>query len=200
MTCNGPFTFLSLLHRTDCAFPDHTLVPLSDLPLQDILGFSPCPTDLATSYLQCLASAEGYLVNRDTLGSFAKASYSLTSADLPDTPQHPLSGQLPEPDLRASILNLQLLCTHASPSTDSVWDSRNDQPTPPRHLFEWSGTEGAGVAVEDTSHHQLRHLHQLTEHCDNASFADSFLTRSAQDATEVNISATSDLSYSRYVT
>ncbi|KAF8974559.1 hypothetical protein BDZ97DRAFT_35100 [Flammula alnicola] len=47
-----------------CTCNDLSLVPVHDLPLQNILHFEPCPSDIAASYLQALCSAEGYSVNR----------------------------------------------------------------------------------------------------------------------------------------
>ena len=46
---------------------DITLVPWSDLPLQTTLNFIPCPSDLATSYLQASCLSENFMLNRETI-------------------------------------------------------------------------------------------------------------------------------------
>ncbi|KAJ7433848.1 hypothetical protein B0H11DRAFT_749926 [Mycena galericulata] len=50
-----------------CTCNDISLVPTSDLPLQTILEFDPCPPDVAGSYLQGLCCVEGHIVDRDVL-------------------------------------------------------------------------------------------------------------------------------------
>ncbi|KAJ7276403.1 hypothetical protein B0H12DRAFT_997820, partial [Mycena haematopus] len=48
-----------------CTCNDISLIPTGDLPLQKILEFQPCQSDVAGSYLQGLCCAEGFIVNRD---------------------------------------------------------------------------------------------------------------------------------------
>ncbi|KAJ6613441.1 hypothetical protein B0H10DRAFT_1666509, partial [Mycena sp. CBHHK59/15] len=48
-----------------CTCNDLSLIPVSELPLQTILYFEPCPAAAAVSYLQGLCCAEGYIVDRD---------------------------------------------------------------------------------------------------------------------------------------
>ncbi|KAJ6515891.1 hypothetical protein C8R45DRAFT_957986 [Mycena sanguinolenta] len=50
-----------------CTCNDISLIPTGDLPLQNILEFQPCPSDVAGSYLQGLCCAEGFIVNREVL-------------------------------------------------------------------------------------------------------------------------------------
>ncbi|KAF7352787.1 Transcription initiation factor [Mycena venus] len=72
-----------------CTCNDISLIPTSDLPLQTILEFQPCQSDVAGSYLHGLCCAEGYIVNRDVLTKmYAKGGY----------------------DLRHTIHRLQMLC------------------------------------------------------------------------------------------
>ena len=73
-------------------------MPVHDLPLQAVLEFKPCPTDIAVSYLQSLCSAEGYLVESDTLSQLYTRSTPSSEA-LQSTP-----------DLRRTIHELQVIC------------------------------------------------------------------------------------------
>lgn len=71
---------------------DISLVPAQDLPLQAVLEFKPCATDIAVSYLQNLCSAEGCSVDCDILSQL----YTRSSKSLPD--------------LRRTINALQVIC------------------------------------------------------------------------------------------
>ncbi|KAK7061722.1 transcription initiation factor [Favolaschia claudopus] len=72
-----------------CNDADISLIPIADLPLQTILYFQPCPSEIAGSYLQGLCCAEGHIVDRNVLAKmYAKGGF----------------------DLRHTILRLQLLC------------------------------------------------------------------------------------------
>ncbi|KAF8195887.1 P-loop containing nucleoside triphosphate hydrolase protein [Mycena galopus ATCC 62051] len=72
-----------------CTCNDISLIPTGDLPLQTILEFQPCESDVAGSYLQGLCCAEGFIVNRDVLTKmYANGGY----------------------DLRHTIHRLQVLC------------------------------------------------------------------------------------------
>lgn len=50
-------------------FSDISLVPLADLPIQRVLEFGACPSDILTSYLQGICCAEGRSVDRNILSS-----------------------------------------------------------------------------------------------------------------------------------
>ncbi|KAH7879829.1 P-loop containing nucleoside triphosphate hydrolase protein, partial [Lentinula edodes] len=85
----------------DCKRPviltcnDASLVPVAELPLQDVLNFQLCSTSVATSFLQALCCAEGYLLDREVLSRFYESPNS--------------SGlDYPRLDLRRAIHNLQL--------------------------------------------------------------------------------------------
>ncbi|KAJ7498919.1 hypothetical protein FB451DRAFT_1427460 [Mycena latifolia] len=65
-----------------------SLVPASELPLQTILEYQPCPPAVAGSYLQGLCCAEGHIVDRNVLTKMYAQGY----------------------DLRHTIHRLQLLC------------------------------------------------------------------------------------------
>ncbi|KAF8812431.1 P-loop containing nucleoside triphosphate hydrolase protein [Phlegmacium glaucopus] len=81
-----------------CTCNDISLVPVHDLPLQAVLEFKPCPTDLAVSYLQNLCSAEGYFVEPGILSQLYTRS-ALSSEALQSAP-----------DLRKTIHALQVVC------------------------------------------------------------------------------------------
>jgi hypothetical protein len=68
---------------------DLSFIPTSELPLQKILYFEPCPPLVAAAYLQGLCCAEGYIVQQEVLNRVYNAI---------------------QPDLRRSIQSLQLLC------------------------------------------------------------------------------------------
>ncbi|KAF8165342.1 hypothetical protein B0H34DRAFT_688843 [Crassisporium funariophilum] len=90
-----------------CTCNDVSLVPLSDLPLQTILKFEPCPPDIATSYLQSLCSAEGYLVDQKYLHHLYTATQSQDQWPLVAVSRNDVAA----PDLRRTIHTLQVLCT-----------------------------------------------------------------------------------------
>jgi len=73
-------------------------VPVHDLPLQAVLEFRPCPTNVAASYLQNLCLAEGYFVEPNILSQLYTRS-ALSSEALQSAP-----------DLRRTIHTLQVIC------------------------------------------------------------------------------------------
>ncbi|KAF9451729.1 hypothetical protein P691DRAFT_662682 [Macrolepiota fuliginosa MF-IS2] len=103
--------------------PDHiSLVPKDGLPLQKVLYFEPCAPDVATSYLQGLACAEGYTVPLDHIHELYSDTYQLSGADIPsDTSPSTAHLQLPDFDLRKAIHGLQMKCT-----TGGRWKSKNN--------------------------------------------------------------------------
>lgn len=93
----------------DCRRPvvltcnDVSLIPVNDLPLQEILAFTPCPTPLAASYLRCLSVVERQPVPRGVLSRLYER--------VDDAEQHKVLSKTPPtvrtPDLRGAILQLQ---------------------------------------------------------------------------------------------
>lgn len=65
-----------------------SLVPTSELPLQTLLEYRPCPAEVAGSYLHGLCCAEGHIVDRSVLTKLYAQGY----------------------DLRHTIHRLQMLC------------------------------------------------------------------------------------------
>ncbi|KAI0675018.1 hypothetical protein C8Q78DRAFT_514028 [Trametes maxima] len=87
---------------------DVSLVPLGDLPLQTTLFFTPCPTPLASSYLQALCLAENHSTSREKLGALYENPGGFSEGHAADLALHPEYTQLPGPDLRRTINQLQV--------------------------------------------------------------------------------------------
>lgn len=124
--------------------------------------FSPCETDLATSYLQALCAAEGHGVPRKELARL----YEGGATTAPDSLN---SIELPASDLRNAIHTLQLLCLGRDGS----------QP--------WNGEMGYPSGELPVIGQQDEHLDP--EHVslvDLLSYADCHLTRSNFDTLEVS--------------
>ncbi|KAI5125008.1 hypothetical protein M0805_007432 [Coniferiporia weirii] len=89
---------------------DLSIIPCDDLPLQKVLAFSPCSSELAASYLQCLALAEGYAATKNHM----KALYENSAIDVAIAAENILCPSAhqpsPTPDLRRAINSLQFLC------------------------------------------------------------------------------------------
>lgn len=88
------------------------MIPAQDLPLQSIIQFEPCPTDVAASYLQAVCFAEGYTVDRDLISH-------LYLYPLQGDPAKIFSPSFPTatPDLRRTLNALQIKCaTFAKPA------------------------------------------------------------------------------------
>lgn len=90
-------------------FSDISLVPIEELPLQNILYFEPCSPGIATSYLQGLCMAEGHLVEKEFVSS-------LYMDPIPEQQCSDIFSvePLPKHDLRRTINALQAVCTTAN--------------------------------------------------------------------------------------
>lgn len=92
------------------------------LPLQKVLYFEPCGVDIATSYLQGLARAEGYRIGSESVREVYSDTYRLAGTDIPsDTGPTTAHMELPSFDLRKAIHELQMRCT-----TTTVGGARKD--------------------------------------------------------------------------
>ncbi|WFD03209.1 hypothetical protein MOBT1_001898 [Malassezia obtusa] len=100
---------------------DASRVPRAELPIQTTLHFVSPPPDVAATYLQLVALAEGYIVSQAS----AHALYAQTCAAPPDElgsgPVHPgcaayppgrADGDAPAYDLRAALMQLQWVCLY----------------------------------------------------------------------------------------
>ncbi|EPS95360.1 hypothetical protein FOMPIDRAFT_1132573 [Fomitopsis schrenkii] len=113
MTCNG-FGY----------GVDVSLVPVADLPLQDILVFQPPAPALATSYLQCVAILEQQPLERSTVSRLYKR--------VAGTPRGYAGGSSTDlpvlcPDLRQSLLQLQFSSPSSPISPPSAFDTGSQQ-------------------------------------------------------------------------
>ncbi|KII95183.1 hypothetical protein PLICRDRAFT_34020 [Plicaturopsis crispa FD-325 SS-3] len=170
----------------DCRRPvvmtcnDITLVPIDDLPLQNVLTFEPCPSPLAASYLQGMCAAEGSFPDRDALVRLYETTAQLHTIDLPDVPLHPHTETLPKPDLRRAIHQLQLWCSNRGHAIG--YDTTDDRSL--EDMAEWGthpNVKAPGAADRDLS---IRALDRLAAHTELASFVDRHLVRRPLDAPE----------------
>ncbi|KIL70054.1 hypothetical protein M378DRAFT_116834 [Amanita muscaria Koide BX008] len=85
-----------------CTCNDMSLIPSTDLPLQNVLVFQPCPSPVAVSYLQAVCCNEGWSVDPEPLTRLYETSYE------DENEEHP---QLSAPDLRRTLHRVQFCCT-----------------------------------------------------------------------------------------
>lgn len=114
MTCNGMLSMFAI-NPFVITYYDHSdpyLIPFSELPLQTVLYFSSCPPDLASSYIKCLALAEGYYFSAKDCGLIVKTQSSPNGVDLSHDLDNAIRQLKPEPstDLRRAINYTQFLC------------------------------------------------------------------------------------------
>jgi hypothetical protein len=167
---------------------DISLVPTLDLPLQTILTFQACPAPVVTSYLQGLCSAEGYLVERDSLLRLYDSTCKWT--DVPISSSAMLV-DFPVPDLRQSINCLQLRCSSMStipPSGRTVrWQTESEHSIEDLSDWNWSTTRESSPSVSIADAEFLSHWRLVADHADLISFVDSQLVQSSFDESEVCI-------------
>ncbi|CCM02487.1 uncharacterized protein FIBRA_04588 [Fibroporia radiculosa] len=82
---------------------DVSLIPCGDLPLQEILAFSPCPVPLATSYLQCVCLAEHQPLERSVVSRL----YELEEVTAENSLGIFTQCAIPKLDLRCALHRLQ---------------------------------------------------------------------------------------------
>ncbi|PBL02557.1 P-loop containing nucleoside triphosphate hydrolase protein [Armillaria gallica] len=142
-----------------CTCNDITLLPLDDLPLQQILHFRPCESSLATSYLQSMCAAEGYLVDRKKIAQVYERS--------PD--HHDVI-----PDLRQSIHTLQLWCP--GNGAESNWPLHHQ----PFTHEEFTSSSQVFLSLGEP----LSPNGFVARHAESLSFSDSHLRRHDEDMPE----------------
>jgi hypothetical protein len=173
-----------------CERTDISLVPTSDLPLQSILFFQPCPPPVAASYLQGLCLAEGHLVDQQSLLQLCESTRRLDVFDMPDSPLNPLTAALPVPDLRRAIHRLQLgisITSTTEPELGRAPDSEKTRDEYLEDLADWSTVRVNPVASTDDVKKQLQTLRGLLSHTETLSLVDSHLNRRPLDTNEVGI-------------
>jgi hypothetical protein len=182
LTCNGMDIVLlglcnSWLYITDCS-----LIPLEDLPLQDILYFEPCSTPLAVAYLGRLCSEEGHAVDTRQLTEIYERPYDMFALDIINEPLNPLAAPFPFRDLRRAIHQLQFLCTNKP----ELYHDHDPGWIRAEGLADWSRGSLLRKRLSNVSvEQQCRTLRTLVMHMDTVSFADSSLVRSIRDQPEV---------------
>ncbi|KAJ3815468.1 hypothetical protein F5876DRAFT_30526 [Lentinula aff. lateritia] len=159
----------------DCKRPviltcnDASLVPVTELPLQDVLNFQLCSTSVATSFLQALCCAEGYLLDREVLSRFYESPHS--------------SGlDSPRLDLRRAIHNLQLWCPE---NTTSAGTAICGQEIEDMLNWDWPDDHPLENKSSDASIYQVRQTYSIGSseayHAELVSFADCYLLRKVAD-------------------
>jgi hypothetical protein len=173
---------------TDSLFnTDINLIPTDDLPLQAILPFQPCSSDVAAAYLQDRCLAEGHHIEPQSLLQLYESTDDLCSVDMPDDPIHPLSEGLPLSDLRKCINRLQLhFCV-----PDQLLGPIVQSPVTLEDIADWSSDEVVNHASETQScsrdgQENVLPIHHLQAHSDIVSFADCYLVRSPLETPEVS--------------
>ncbi|RPD78261.1 hypothetical protein L226DRAFT_480967 [Lentinus tigrinus ALCF2SS1-7] len=107
---------------------DISLVPRNDLPLQTVLKFTACPTALATSYLQLVCLAEGRILEPKSLRALYQTSFADARLERQqDQDLHPQYIPPVEPDLRRSLMQLQLADVVSAPCEIPVCEITHDQ-------------------------------------------------------------------------
>ncbi|KAF6762114.1 hypothetical protein DFP72DRAFT_1164969 [Ephemerocybe angulata] len=156
----------------DCKRPiiltcnDISLVPLADLPLQRVLRFDACASDLLTSYLQGICCAEGRSVDR----------MALTRCIASREGQDPTKRSGHVFDLRRAIhsLDLALMTGFAQLKLDT-------EPSEPTLDSEPATCSSSGLGNEETRKEELERCRKMDRATDIASFLDSELSRNALD-------------------
>ncbi|TFK55724.1 hypothetical protein OE88DRAFT_1722752 [Heliocybe sulcata] len=187
MTCNGRCQRAQILIATNLGYmitTDVSLVPLQDLPLQEVLVFAPAPPKIAASYLQSLCLAEEFRIDRRFLTQLYEAPEG-REMGLSDPADWSQEEDLQ--DLRFAINQLQLLCAAAKRSTsqESYSDRNEASEADPADHVPISRGSSQSDAVEDGSADssdakaELELLRGLARHAETASFMDGGLSRKA---------------------
>ncbi|KAF9247050.1 hypothetical protein BU15DRAFT_38841 [Melanogaster broomeanus] len=166
----------------DCRRPvvltcnDLRLVPLSDLPLQTVLVFEPCPSPVAATFLQCLSLTESCLVPREDLMVLYETTHAVDGLDIPDAPLYPRTEPLPLPDLRWSITQLQMLCASAACGSASEMLQGDEAAGHVRRSARAISAESSASVLAPTV--DCEWLRRMSSHSDLLSHVDAQLCRS----------------------
>ncbi|KAL5487846.1 hypothetical protein ACEPAI_5954 [Sanghuangporus weigelae] len=185
---------------------DSSLVPSDILPLQTILSFDPCPSDLAIAYLRCMALTEGYAASETHVKSLYGRNFHLDVLDIhlvrssacPTSP----------PDLRQAINSLQFLCRASqgfnnSPSSSKVPDRHQCDDSALSDLSSWNWnqhpTSDSSFPLVSTEQGEIesesvRRIRNLWRVSDSLSTIDSYLVRSPLRILETHSYAAGSLS------
>ncbi|ESK96004.1 aaa family protein [Moniliophthora roreri MCA 2997] len=163
-----------------CTCNDLSLIPVSDLPLQDIRVFEPCPAPVAQSFLQALCCAEGYIAEPDSL------SMLCTLNSRYETNRHEYCL-----DLRRAINHLQLWCpvneSGRLPCEQSItWKPRPEELQDQIEQIDWN------VPIANATYPKLQGQTTRTYHADLVSFADCHLIRNPFDISTAKFTSSLD--------
>ncbi|KAF8450720.1 hypothetical protein L210DRAFT_976407 [Boletus edulis BED1] len=161
MTCNDP-----------------GLVPVGDLPLQDMLVFEPCPSTVAATFLQCVSLAEGCLIPHEDLMVLYESRDAMYGIDIPDRGKYPGTERVPLPDLRRSITQLQMLCVGARHGSGSEMHQGEEAEGHVRG-------SGGPISVESRATVEREWWRKMNRHSELMSHVDAELCRTTPDTTEV---------------
>ncbi|KAL5508052.1 hypothetical protein ACEPAH_5670 [Sanghuangporus vaninii] len=188
---------------------DSSLVPSDILPLQTILSFDPCPSDLAIAYLRCMALAEGYAASETHVKSLYGRNFHLDVLDIHSDLVRSSACPTSPPDLRQAVNSLQFLCqasqgfNNNSPSSSKVPDRNQCDDSALSDLSNWNwnrhptldssfpfvSTEQA--EIESESARRIKNLWRVS---DALSMIDSYLARSPLRVLETHSYAAGSLS------
>ncbi|KZT24483.1 hypothetical protein NEOLEDRAFT_1179169 [Neolentinus lepideus HHB14362 ss-1] len=169
---------------------DVSLVPLQDLPLQEVLTFAPAPPTIAASYLQSLCFAEGFRIDRQILTELYESPQGRDTGAPPGSADWSQNEDIQVmPDLRSAINQLQFFFS-AKGALQEPWSEGIGEPRafadPDIHVAisreRSSSTSDAvddGPANSSDAKAQLELLKGLAHHAEMASFLDSDLGRKA---------------------
>lgn len=173
---------------------DVSLIPREDLPLQSTLAFKACDLELATSYLQAIALAEGHSISRNAARRIydEEAIYYPIAGDVPDQPMPPLPSQGPlvASDLKRAINQLQFYCIAGRsipPSYPCSLSGLGDWGQEPAVMAEQIKEVKPRYSQRTPPHEDLEHLLRLSEFIDSISFGDAYVDRRLKSTLEVRL-------------
>jgi hypothetical protein len=147
---------------------------MHDLALQSVLKFSPCPAQVAASYLQGLCLAEGHFFERDAVMRLIESAKHVRSVDPQDA--HLTAGELPVPDLRRTINQLQL----SVPQGSGLFEPQPDLES----LADWGLPH---CAADESPVKQKERMRAVLDHAELVSFVDCMVVRSPVASPEVSV-------------
>lgn len=173
---------------------DDENIPKNTLPLQSTLSFEPAGAELATSYLQAIALAEGNPISRE----FAHEMYTKEGVywpiapDVPDQPMLPnlKQGELITPDLKRAINQLQFHCIAGRPippMDDRSLGSLGDWGEEPAVMPDLVDEDDPKYYRKTPPHQDLEQIFQISEFIDAISFSDAYVDRRLRSTLEVRL-------------
>ncbi|KAG9317291.1 hypothetical protein JVU11DRAFT_1488 [Chiua virens] len=163
---------------------DLGLVPVGDLPLQNVLVFEPCAPTVAATFLQCLSVTEGWLVPREDLMALYESTQGVHGIEVPEEGDYRIAETVPLPDLRRSITQLQILCAGARHGSTSEMHQGDEARG---HVRRSARTISAACRVAPMGWGAEREWwRKMMDHSELMSHVDAQLRRSASSRQEVS--------------